>query len=355
MIANIMYSPDVSHWASQLIHRLISRSLKEHGLPVEEFFLVGGGAPAPDGPDLPVITSSRMLRRKGLWRCLPSPLAGKLAHLLTSRQVSAVVCDGLGVMRALLPVLGRHDGLSLVVVVHGLVRFKPQDLDGLKAHGKRIRLVAVSPSLALDITARYPVLQDIVNTVVNTLNPEFGDHLFDREAARSLLGLPVKGHLSVVASRLTEKKDVATVIRAFAKVFDENRYLVIMGDGPEREALEALAETLGVDENVIWLGWIKSASQYLKAFDVLVSASTVEGFGLSVLEAYAAGLPVVCSRIPAHEDALDGQGAFFDVGNVDECARKLATVGYDGSGCDLLARYNQFASGYMRVLSELHP
>jgi glycosyltransferase involved in cell wall biosynthesis len=355
LIANMMYSSDERHKATQSIHRLITRALQEKGMPVDEYFLVKGEKPELADSHVPTITSVRVARKKGIWRYLPHMLSGKIERLLVSRKVDVVVCDGLGVMRTLIPVMRHLERLSLLVVLHSLVKFKAEDLDFLQHYSDRIRLVAVSPSLARDVKAEYPSIREITSAVANSLSPDFQANLLDRGLARSILNLPKSGHLSVVLSRLTEKKDVSLVIQAFAKVVSENRYLVIMGDGPQRPALTRLVADLGMESHVIWLGWVNSASQYLRAFDLFVSASTAEGFGLSVLEAHAAGLPVVCSRLPAHEDALEHHAAFFDVGNIEGCVEHLSSVVNGDVVCDLKTRYEQFSLGYFGLVSELHP
>ena len=355
MIVNIMYSSDECHKATQSIHRLITRALQEQGMSVEEYFLVKGAKPELADSPLPTITSARVARRKGVWRYLPDMLTGRLERLLTSRGADVVVCDGLGVMRTLVPVMKRLEGLNLLVVIHNLIKFRPEDLVFLQRYSERIRLVMVSPSLAKKIKEEYPSIRKIANAVTNSLSPDFRAKLFDRDLARSILNLPKSGRLSVVLSRLTYKKDVSLVIQAFAKIVSDNHFLVIMGDGPQRPALAQLVADLGMESHVIWLGWVNSASQYLKAFDLFVSASTTEGFGLSVLEAHAAGLPVICSRLPAHEDVLEHHAAFFDVGNIEGCAELLSSVVNGEVVCDLKTRYELFSLGYFRLVSELHP
>lgn len=342
----------MAHCATQLIHRLASDAFVNAGVPVREFYLIDDGANGAI-PDLPVISNARVVRRKGIWRYLPSPLVGQVSALLSGSQTNVVLCDGLGVMRPLLPLMKRHPALKLIVVVHGLVKFRPDDMKRLEALTDRIRLIAVSTPLAAQLSDRYPALNPMVRVVPNALCPDFQARLFDRHEARQTLNLPQDKCLVAVCSRLIDKKNTDLVVRAFAQANRQNNLLVIMGDGPEKAALMALAEALGISDRVIWLGWVKDANRYLKGFDVFVSASEAEGFGLSVLEANAAGLPVICSRIPAHEDVLGEQGYFFDVGDVNTCAKWLEgglTPLGDGGG---MARYKQFVSGYLEVYSEL--
>lgn len=353
MIANILYSADMFHNAAQSIHRLITQAFAERGEPVKEYCLVGDG-PNPN-PDIAAhaISSSRVVRGKGVWKYIPGILTAKISALLRDNSVDLVICDGLGVTRPLLRVLARMEHLRLIVVLHGNVRLRPRDAAALNAYAERIRIVTVSKQLAGVICSNYPDLCEIVRAVPNTIAPDFPQHLFSREEARAILGLPSEGELVAVSSRLVEKKHIELVLSAFAKHSSRQRYLVIMGNGPERRKLEALAEALHISSRTIWLGWVPDASRYLKAFDLFVSASEAEGFGLSVLEAYAAGLPVVCSDIDAHRELLGDHASYFGVSDVDCCASLLSQVSVPVEPCDVADRFSVFAQGYRTIRHEL--
>lgn len=81
--------------------------------------------------------------------------------------------------------------------------------------------------------------------------------------------------------------------------------LLIVGDGPERSALQALARTLGVGGHVVFAGAIPDASRVLPVVDLYVTASRREGLPLAVLEAMACGLPVLATEVPGHVDAVE--------------------------------------------------
>ncbi|MCW8221386.1 glycosyltransferase, partial [Streptomyces griseolus] len=89
-------------------------------------------------------------------------------------------------------------------------------------------------------------------------------------------------------------------------------WLLLAGDGPEAGALRALAARLGVADRVRFAGECGEGAApdvpaVLAAMDVFVSASREESFGLAVVEALAAGLPVVHGACPAVEDLPSGQ------------------------------------------------
>jgi glycosyltransferase involved in cell wall biosynthesis len=102
----------------------------------------------------------------------------------------------------------------------------------------------------------------------------------------------------VYAGRLLAHKNVDLLLQAVARLKRTQPGIscLIIGDGPERQRLEALARQLGLDGNVRFLGFLPTHSEvfaYLKASKVFVSPSSREGFGISVIEAGACGLPVV--------------------------------------------------------------
>ena len=127
-----------------------------------------------------------------------------------------------------------------------------------------------------------------------------------REAGRKALGvLPGESVIGIVA-RLARVKDHATLLRAFAVVrarFPRAR-LVLVGDGPERRALEALAIELGVAEQVTFAGTRPNRPNPHHLFDLSVLSSVSEGFPNSVVEAMAAARPIVATRVGGTPDAI---------------------------------------------------
>jgi 1,2-diacylglycerol 3-alpha-glucosyltransferase len=107
----------------------------------------------------------------------------------------------------------------------------------------------------------------------------------------------------ISVGRLAPEKNWDTLLQAFAKVCSQlpNLQLVLIGDGPAKETLEALSAELGIAEHVTFTGPLPFAEVpcYLKAADAFTFASVTETQGLVTMEAMAAGLPVV---------AVDGSG-----------------------------------------------
>jgi glycosyltransferase involved in cell wall biosynthesis len=122
---------------------------------------------------------------------------------------------------------------------------------------------------------------------------------------------PVVGILAV----LREEKDHATFLRAARHVRDARpdvRFLVI-GDGPLRADLEALAGELGLGDGVVFTGMRSDVEEFLRVIDLVVLSSyTIECLPFAVLEAMAAGLPAVCTAIGGLPELVeDGETGFL--------------------------------------------
>ncbi|MCM2465214.1 glycosyltransferase family 4 protein [Methanoculleus oceani] len=146
--------------------------------------------------------------------------------------------------------------------------------------------IAVSPSTAralegLGVTGPVPVVPNGIDT--------------ERIAA---VAPAAEGSDVIFTGRLIREKNVDVLLRALVPVREEVPDLraLVVGDGPERPALEALARDLGLDGAVTFTGFLPDHDAVIaamKASRVFVLPSTREGFGIAALEAMACGLPVV--------------------------------------------------------------
>ena len=119
-----------------------------------------------------------------------------------------------------------------------------------------------------------------------------------RFAAGAVAHAPGDGPVIGTVAALRPEKSLARLLRAFALVRrDRAARLVIVGDGPERPALEALANTLGVADSTRFAGHIAETAPAYRTFDVFALSSDTEQMPLSVLEAMAACLPVAATDV----------------------------------------------------------
>jgi glycosyltransferase involved in cell wall biosynthesis len=119
---------------------------------------------------------------------------------------------------------------------------------------------------------------------------------------------------------LIASKQINTIIRAFGRMRDRNiMRLLVIGDGPEEQSLKAMVMRLGLSQNVTFVGRVAPTQipEYLAALDALVLSSSSEGRPNAVLEAMAAGVPVIASDIAGVRELIqDGTtGLLFPVGD----------------------------------------
>jgi glycosyltransferase involved in cell wall biosynthesis len=143
-------------------------------------------------------------------------------------------------------------------------------------------------------------------------------------------------------------KDYGTLLQAFARLRQQvDARLLILGEGECRFALEAQARQLGIDASVFMPGFVKDISPYYQQADLHVLSSTGEGFGNVIVEALAAGTPVVSTDCPSgpREILCDGQfGRLVPVGDAAALAVAMAeTLVATHDTAALMARAQDFS------------
>jgi glycosyltransferase involved in cell wall biosynthesis len=104
----------------------------------------------------------------------------------------------------------------------------------------------------------------------------------------------------IATGRLTKQKDFPTLIRAFARLREQqSARLIILGEGEDRERLQDLAAELRVEANIDFPGFVSNPYAYMRRASVFVLSSRWEGFGNVVAEALACGTPVVSTDCPS--------------------------------------------------------
>lgn len=136
-------------------------------------------------------------------------------------------------------------------------------------------------------------------------------------------------YIVLMASRLSGEKNIQLALHAFKKFLSQglSAGLVIVGEGTEKKALDQLTTRLLLDDNVVFEPWQADLASYYKTADLFLNTSNFEGFGLTLLEASAAGCPVLTTKVGVAEDFFeDGKNAFVcEVGDKDCISNKLIT------------------------------
>lgn len=160
-------------------------------------------------------------------------------------------------------------------------------------------------------------------------------------ANRPLWDVTLRDRVVLMAQRLQPEKRTDVGIRAFAAsgLADDGWNLEIAGAGPERAALERLAQELGIGAATRFLGYRSDLPQVLDRAGLLIAPCPVEGLGLTLLEAMAGGLPVVAAGAAGHLDLLSGldSRSMFPPGDIETAARNLRSLAQDERGRNALA------------------
>ena len=156
------------------------------------------------------------------------------------------------------------------------------------------------------------------------------DHLPTACEVRQLHGWPTDDYLVGTVARLSKAKDQVTLLRAFQWLQQRipRARLVLVGDGPMRSDLEDESVRLGISDKTHFLGERADVPQLLAAMDVFALSSVTEGIPMTILEAMAARLPVVATRVGGIPQVVrDGKtGLLVSPGCPGELARQLAAL-----------------------------
>ena len=258
----------------------------------------------------------------------------KLRAIRDIRRIAATRSFALCIAHRFKPVYVALLGTDLPVIgVHhafGDYQRRPRRLfDNL--YRKRLALLGVSNAVRDDIRACLPGWPaDRIETLYNRIDIEAVQaEQVSREAAREHLGLPQDAWVVGNVGRLHPDKDQATLIRGFALALPDlpaGSLLAIMGSGRLEASLETLAVELGIAEQVCFLGQVANGRRYFKAFDIFALTSDHEPFGMVLLEAMAAGVPVICSDCGGGREVVDGVGRLFELGDAKTLALQLVAA-----------------------------
>ncbi len=168
-----------------------------------------------------------------------------------------------------------------------------------------------------------------LTTILNGIRTEASAPASPAARARLVasLGLPEGTRLVGTVGRLNPVKDQASLIRAFGRLHRDrpDTALVLVGDGPARAGLEALARELDVDHRVRFMGDRDDVAALLPGLDVFALPSLSEGYSMALLEACAAALPAVVTRVGGNgEIVAEGvNGHLVPVGDPERLAAAL--------------------------------
>jgi glycosyltransferase involved in cell wall biosynthesis len=170
------------------------------------------------------------------------------------------------------------------------------------------RIIAVNNSTYRNLITWLPELVKRTVLIPNAVNLNFIKRSGKAARAHLLtefgLSSQTEAKLILFAGRLVHQKGVDILLSSLSQLKHYNYFCLIAGDGPEREKLEAMANSLGINDRVRFLGTRLDVSYLLQQVDFLILPSRYEGLPLIVLEAMAAGCPIVATKVDGTEEVL---------------------------------------------------
>ena len=183
---------------------------------------------------------------------------------------------------------------------------------------------AVREDLRRDLTA-WDVAR--IQTLYNHIDVATTQSVMvSKTEARNTLNLAQDAWIIGNVGRLHHDKDQATLINSFANALPQlpaNSLLVIIGKGPLEQDLKQQVASLKLESRVIFTGNVTNAKHYFKAFDVFALTSDREPFGMVILEAMAAEIPIICSNGGGAAEIVQDVGELFKYNNTEALASCL--------------------------------
>ncbi len=217
------------------------------------------------------------------------------------------------------------------------------------------RLIAVSPQVRDDLVALKVAPQEKFTVIRLGIELDERVELDDaREATRAetrrVLGIAPDCFVVGWIGRMTGIKNTDVVLQAFGALRRRgvDAVLCLVGDGPDRDALERRAHDLGLMRHCLFLGYQEEVARFYAAFDAFLLASENEGTPVTTIESLAAGRPVVATRVGGVPDVVEEgvDGLLAEPHDVDGLAERLERLARDA---ELRARMGR--AGCERVLS----
>lgn len=278
------------------------------------------------------------------------------------------------------PTWGRFARVQTVLDL--LYMMVPEAHFGLRGLGMRVlvpaaarrshRVITISQSTRRDLIDRLHVPGEKIDVVPVGLGTRFAGRPLAEHELRRRLGL---GDRTVALSVSTKRahKNLMRLLEAHALIPSGERPLLVLPGypTPHEDELRRRAGALGIEDDVLFLGWLppEELEGLYAAAALFVFTSLYEGFGMTVLEAMARGVPVACGAASAVPEVAGDAALLFDPESPEQIAEAMRSLLRDGALRDRLAeagraRAEQFSwertaretvDSYRRALSEARP
>lgn len=139
---------------------------------------------------------------------------------------------------------------------------------------------------------------------------------------REKYNIPKDDFLLIYVAEFSKRKNQKFLIESLKGLISEgynNVKLLLLGDGVLLDDMKQYSKTLGIEDNIIFKGYIKEVCNYYQISDICVSSSRIEGLPFNIMEAMSTGLPIIASKIKGHIDLVDHEsnGFLYNFNDID--------------------------------------
>ncbi|MFB0610913.1 glycosyltransferase [Aurantiacibacter poecillastricola] len=322
----------INEWGREVDHAIVSGDLDKRGAAA-----MLGKKPRVSWPKFPPL--------KG------KPTPGRLSALAKAMAGYDLICTyNWGAMDAVMAHTVFADAFKLPPLVHHEDGFNEDEAKRLKRRRNWYRKIALGRTAALVVPSA--TLEDIAlnrwdqpRTRVRRIPNGIDTRAFAAPPKRDILPGLIKHRdefwIGTLAG-LREVKQLDVLVRAMDRLPLEWQ-LVVAGEGPERAALEAEAERLGLEDRVHFPGFVDQPAKLVGLFDIFALSSASEQFPISVVEAMAAGLPVVAPRVGdiGAMVSSDNGPLLVEPGDEAALAKSLGRLANDPAGRERIGKANR--------------
>jgi sugar transferase (PEP-CTERM/EpsH1 system associated) len=176
------------------------------------------------------------------------------------------------------------------------------------------KVITLNQQMRADLAAECSMAESRIGIINNGVDIEKFRPRCDRASLRREFGLPIEKVIIGNVARLDPVKNHEVVLRALRRLVDQQLEVLflLVGDGPNRAALEREVARLALGPHVRLYGHSNAVTELLNCMDVYVQSSFYEGFSNTVLEAMACGVPVIATDVGGTTDIFsDGSEGYF--------------------------------------------
>ena len=186
--------------------------------------------------------------------------------------------------------------------------------------------ILVMNSTDYEIAKKYNLYKKNLYSI-NDMGINASKFPFSTEENKSYLrekyNIPKDDFLLIYVAEFSKRKNQKFLIESLKGLISEgynNVKLLLLGDGVLLDDMKQYSKTLGIEDNIIFKGYIKEVCNYYQISDICVSSSRIEGLPFNIMEAMSTGLPVIASKIKGHIDLVNpGENGFlYEYNNINE-------------------------------------